>query len=170
MSKYKYSLSVYLILPFYHKYSTSQCKIVDAYVYMTRFLLRFFSCATKKPLSFPRDTTTQSRMLWTSLTIAGSLMTSARSAVEIIWLIVNYKCLYKCFELLHLHLLFFFFSYQVKYREKYISTLGTWKSIPDRPELFFSRIVGGNVSDVSTRDFIHPVVKCLQFIKEYSVQ
>lgn len=107
MSKYKYSLSVYLILPFYHKYCTSQCKIVDAYVYMTRFLLRFFSCATKKPLSFPRDTTTQSRMLWTSLTIAGSLMTSARSAVEIIWLIVNYKCLYKCFELLHLHLLFF---------------------------------------------------------------
>lgn len=117
MSKYKYSLSVYLILPFYHKYCTSQCEIVDAinhvmcvwWMYMTRFLLRFFSCATKKPLSFPRDTTTQSRMLWTSLTIAGSLMTLARSAVEMIWLIVNYKCLYKCtcFELLHLHLLFF---------------------------------------------------------------
>lgn len=30
MSKYKYSLSVYLILPFYHKYCTSQCEIVDA--------------------------------------------------------------------------------------------------------------------------------------------
>lgn len=99
-------------------------------------------------------------------------MTSARSAVEISWLIIKYECLYKCacFELLHLHLLFFFFSYQVKYREKYISSLGTWKSIPDRPEFFFSKIVSGNVSDVSTLDFFHPVLKYLQLMKEYSVQ
>lgn len=40
-------------------------------------------------------------------------------------------------------------SLQVKYREKYISSLGTWKSIPDRPEFFFSRIVNDNVSSVS---------------------
>lgn len=39
---------------------------------------------------------------------------------------------------------------QVKYREKYISTLGTWKSIPDRPEFFFNKIVNENVSNVST--------------------
>lgn len=38
---------------------------------------------------------------------------------------------------------------QVKYREKYINSLGTWKSIPDRPEFFFSRIVNDNVSSVS---------------------
>lgn len=41
---------------------------------------------------------------------------------------------------------------QVKYREKYINSLGTWKSIPDRPEFFFSRIVNDNVSNVSTVD------------------
>lgn len=41
-------------------------------------------------------------------------------------------------------------SPQVKYREKYINSLGTWKSIPDRPEFFFSRIVNDNVSSVST--------------------
>lgn len=41
-------------------------------------------------------------------------------------------------------------SLQVKYREKYIGSLGTWKSIPDRPEFFFSRIVNDNVSSVST--------------------
>lgn len=40
-------------------------------------------------------------------------------------------------------------SVQVKYREKYINSLGTWKSIPDRPEFFFSRIVNDNVSSVS---------------------
>lgn len=38
---------------------------------------------------------------------------------------------------------------QVKYREKYISTLGTWKSIPDRPEFFHSRVVTDCISDVS---------------------
>lgn len=41
---------------------------------------------------------------------------------------------------------------QVKYREKYISTLGTWKSIPDRPEFFFNKVVNENVSNVSTVD------------------
>ncbi len=41
---------------------------------------------------------------------------------------------------------------QVKYREKYHDSLGTWKSIPDRPEFFFSRIVNDNVSNVSIDD------------------
>lgn len=39
---------------------------------------------------------------------------------------------------------------QVKYRQKYINSLGTWKSIPDRPEFFFSKIANDNISNVST--------------------
>lgn len=37
----------------------------------------------------------------------------------------------------------------MKYREKYINSLGTWKSIPDRPEFFFSKIANDNISSVS---------------------
>lgn len=50
---------------------------------------------------------------------------------------------------------YFISDLQVKYREKYISTLGTWKSIPDRPELFFNKIVNENVSNVSAVDTRH---------------
>lgn len=57
---------------------------------------------------------------------------------------------------------------QVKYREKYINSLGTWKSIPDRPEFFFSRIVNDNVSNVSTVDLhskiMHTVLKYLPIV------
>lgn len=48
---------------------------------------------------------------------------------------------------------------QVKYREKYINSLGTWKSIPDRPEFFFNRIVNENVSNVSPVKFIPEAVR-----------
>ncbi|KAI4788154.1 hypothetical protein KUCAC02_036038, partial [Chaenocephalus aceratus] len=37
---------------------------------------------------------------------------------------------------------------EVKYREKYINSLGTWKSIPDRPEFFYSKMA----NDTSAAD------------------
>ena len=59
---------------------------------------------------------------------------------------MDLACIHVCYH--HKTLLFLSFT-QVKYREKYINSLGTWRSMPDRPEFFHSRIIGENISDVS---------------------
>lgn len=42
------------------------------------------------------------------------------------------------------------FSLKVKYKENYMSQLGIWRSIPDRPEHFHHRAVTDAISDVSS--------------------
>lgn len=135
---------------------------------LKHFACFIFSYATKKRLSSPRATTTPSRMLWTSRTTAESLMTSARSAHHITNSVVGRYLLLIYTVNSHIYikasLTFYYISLpQVKYRGKYINSLGTWKSIPDRPEFFFSRIVSDNVSDVSTFDLRSKRIQPLLF-------
>uniref|UniRef100_A0A4W5P4G9 Nebulin n=1 Tax=Hucho hucho TaxID=62062 RepID=A0A4W5P4G9_9TELE len=63
-----------------------------------------------------------------------------------------HQILYTCMLSYRYKTILFLSFTQVKYREKYINSLGTWRSMPDRPEFFHSRIIGENVSNIKYKE------------------